>query len=166
VIPSAGTAALENAIKLTNDYVATIHGDLNMFATTFFGVLQPATGRLLYINGGHCPPFIIDGRGNIKQRIEVSGPAVGMFTDALFEIGEVVLEPEDTLFAFTDGVTDAHNSAKKLFTETRLTSLLQEPFPSVKELLHRVETALTQFIGDAIQFDDITMLAVRRQSKS
>jgi sigma-B regulation protein RsbU (phosphoserine phosphatase) len=162
LMPTAGMIALENTVKLTNNYVATIHGDLSMFATTFFGVLQPLTGSFLYINAGHCPPFIIDANGKIKQRIEATGPAVGMFADANFEIGEVFLEPEDTLFIYTDGVPDARNPARKLFTEERLVPMLEAPFSSVKELLTRIEVNLTNFIGDAVQFDDITMLAIRR----
>jgi sigma-B regulation protein RsbU (phosphoserine phosphatase) len=161
-MPSAGMTALQNAVSLTNSYVATIHGDLGMFATTFFGVLNPLTGRLLYINGGHCPPFIIDAHGNIKRRIEGTGPAIGMFADAIFEIGQVTLEPEETLFAFTDGVPDARNPAKKLFTEQQLILLLQEPFSSAKQLLYSIGATITNFIGDAVQFDDITMLALRR----
>jgi sigma-B regulation protein RsbU (phosphoserine phosphatase) len=163
IMPSTGTLALENAVKLTNNYVATIHRELSMFATLFFGILDPTEGSLLYINGGHCPPMIIDASGKIKQRIDTTGPAVGMFPDAVFEIGAVTLEPGDSLFAFTDGVTDARNPAGKLFKEERLLALLQEPFSSMTEFLHRVEVSLENFMGDAPQFDDITMLGVRRE---
>ena len=162
IMPSTSSLALENAIKLTNNYVATIHSELSMFATTFFGVLDPAKNSVLYINGGHCPPMVIDANGKIKQRIEPTGPAVGMFADALFEMGEVVLEPGDSLFAFTDGVTDARNPAGKLFKEERILAHLQEPFSSMREFLHRVEVSLENFMGDAFQFDDITMLGIRR----
>jgi phosphoserine phosphatase RsbU/P len=163
IMPSTGTLALENAVKLTNNYVATIHRELGMFATTFFGLLDPSDGSLLYINGGHCPPMIIDGKGNIKQRIDTTGPAVGIFADAVFKIGEATLEPGDSLFAFTDGVTDARNPAGKLFKEERLMALLQEPFCSMTEFLHQVEVSLDNFMGDAPQFDDITMLGIRRE---
>ncbi len=164
IMPSASTLALENAVKLTNNYVATIHSELSMFATTFFGVLDPAKGSLLYINAGHCPPMIIDNNCMIKQRIETTGPAVGMFDDATFEIGEITLEPGESLFAFTDGVTDARNGAGKLFKEEGILGLVQQPFSSMKELLHRIEARLENYMGDAPQFDDITMLGIRRDT--
>lgn len=165
IMPSAGMIALENAIKLTNNYVATIHGELSMFATTFFGVLDPTKGSLLYINAGHCPPMIIDNNCMIKQRIEPTGPAVGMFADATFEIGEITLEPGESLFAFTDGVTDARNPAAKLFKEEGILGLVQQPFGSMKELLHRIEGNLENYMGDTPQFDDITMLGIRRDNE-
>ena len=162
VLPSAGSIALQNAIQLTNNYVATYHADLNMFATTFFGVLDPAKGSLLYINGGHCSPMLIDINGNVKARLEPTGSAVGMFADTKFEMGEIQMEPGDTLFSFTDGVTDVRNMAGKLFKEERLLELLQPPCATVQELLSRVKDTIANYMGDAVQFDDITMLGLHR----
>ncbi|MEP7284718.1 MAG: SpoIIE family protein phosphatase [Chloroflexota bacterium] len=163
MMPSAGMNSLENAIKLTNNYVAVNHAELSMFATTFFGVLDPEKGLLTYINGGHCPPMIIDANGNVKERLQPTGPAVGMFADAEFAIDVVALEPGDTLFAFTDGVTDARNPAGKMFKEAGIMGLLQPPFSSANELLNRAENELRNFMGDAVQFDDITMLGITRK---
>jgi phosphoserine phosphatase RsbU/P len=163
IMPSVGMISLENAIKLTNNYVASNHAELSMFATTFFGVLDPIKGSILYINGGHCPPMVIDSNGIIKERLQPTGPAVGMFTDAEFGFGEVTLEPGDSLFAFTDGVTDARSPAGKLFKEAGILGLLQPPFGSASELLNRVESGLHNFMGDSFQFDDITMLGITRK---
>src|SRR5262249_55326903 len=66
--PTAGSTALKSAVEQTNNYIARSHGDTGMFATLFFGVLDPATGLLQYINGGHEPPMII-GRDGIKARL-------------------------------------------------------------------------------------------------
>jgi phosphoserine phosphatase RsbU/P len=160
---STASIALANAIQLTNQYVSTNHGDLNMFATTFFGVLDPITGTLQYINGGHCPPLILDKDGMVKARLEPTGPAVGMFSDSTFEMDEVILEPGDTLFAFTDGVADTRSPSGARFKDNGILELLQPATHSVQQLLHRVRDRLENFKGDAVQFDDITMLGLRRE---
>ena len=107
--------------------------------------------------------MILSPEGMIKQRLESTGPAVGMFPGADFSIGETVLDPGDLLYIFSDGVTDARNPAGKRFLEEGLGALLTPPVASVKELLDRVGDALSNHIADAVQFDDITMLALRRE---
>ena len=160
---STGTTALKNAIDLTNQYISRNHGHTSMFATIFFGLLDPATGALMYINGGHEPPAIV-GPNGVKARLEPTGPAVGLFPGVEFGIEQVELEPGDALLIFTDGVSDARNPRNEAFTEERLLALTQEPFLSVAELLDRIHSALRQHIGNAIQYDDITLLGVRRKS--
>jgi sigma-B regulation protein RsbU (phosphoserine phosphatase) len=161
---SAGTTALL-AVELTNNYIAYNHGDMNMFATLFFGVLDPVTGTLTYINGGHPSAALISSTGEIKARLGSTGPAVGMMPDSDFDIEQVRLEPGDFLFAFSDGVTDARSPDKKFFTEKSLLPLLEQPATSAAALLERVETNLRAHIATADQFDDITMLAVRRDTR-
>lgn len=161
-ILSAGTSALL-AVELTNNYIANNHGDMNMFATLFFGVLDPATGLLTYINGGHPAPAIISSTGQIKARLNSTGPAVGMMPDMDFDIQQARLEPGDILFTFSDGVTDARSPNRKFFTEKSLLPLLEQPVASAAALLERVEANLRAHIATADQFDDITMLAVRRE---
>jgi sigma-B regulation protein RsbU (phosphoserine phosphatase) len=165
ILLSAGTSALL-AVKLTNDYIAQNHGDMNMFATLFFGVLDPTTGVLTYINGGHDPPAIVGPDGVVKARLLPTGPAVGMLPNMDFDIQQVTLDPGDLLMAFTDGVTDARNPDGERFTVEGLFSLLEQSDPSVVALLDRVEAALRAHIADADQFDDITMLAARRMPVS
>jgi sigma-B regulation protein RsbU (phosphoserine phosphatase) len=155
--------ALKTAVVSTNDYITEFHLDLNMFATLFFGMLDPSTGSLFYINGGHCPPFILDKNGEIKERLEPTGPAVGMFPGAEFEITETKLDHGETLFLYTDGVTDARNLAGKFFSEKGLVSLVTLPVESATLLLDRVDNTLRNFIGEAVQFDDITMMALYRE---
>jgi sigma-B regulation protein RsbU (phosphoserine phosphatase) len=154
--------ALKTAVVNTNEYITEHHLDLNMFATTFFGMLDPVTGTLLYINGGHPPVFIIAPDGTIKARLEPTGPAVGMFPGAEFEIMDAHLEPGDILLGYTDGVTDARNPDGKLFHEEGLVKLIRPPLDSAGGLLDRIDSALSNYIGDAVQFDDITMVAARR----
>ena len=161
-VPSTGTNALRNAVLLTNNYILENHEDLNMFATLFFGLLDPANGQVAYINAGHNPPYIIRPDGVVKAALKGTGPAVGMFPATDFRIDYAQMDPGDILYAYTDGVTEARDAAKGFFTEKRLLALLSQPADSATGLLERVEGSLRQFMAGAVQFDDITMLAVRR----
>lgn len=154
--------ALKTAVVNTNEYITEHHLDLNMFATMFFGMLDPVTGTLLYINGGHPPVFIIAPDGTIKAQLEPTGPAVGMFPGAEFEIMDAHLDKGDILLGYTDGVTDARNPEGKLFHEEGLIDLIHPPLDSATGLLDRINNALYNYIGDAVQFDDITMVCARR----
>jgi sigma-B regulation protein RsbU (phosphoserine phosphatase) len=158
---SAGTSALI-AVELTNDYIANNHGDMVMFATLFFGVLNPATGMLTYINGGHNPPVLVGPDGMVKARLAPTGPAVGMMPNSEFGIKQITLDPGDLLMTFTDGVPEARNPSGEFFTDQRLLTLLEQSDPSVGALLDRIQASLESYIGEADQFDDITMLALRR----
>lgn len=150
------------AVRLTNDYIVKNHEDLAMFATVFFGVLNPATGELIYINGGHDPLYILDPAGRVKDHLGPTGPAIGVRADATLEERRSVIEPGDILYGYTDGVTEARNGDGAFYTEKKLLALLKEGAGSASGLLENVAEALKAYIGDAEQFDDITMLAVRR----
>ena len=162
VLPSVGSLALEKAVQLTNDYVANNHAQLGMFATMFFGVLNPSSGSVIYINGGHNAPIIVDAKGKVKTHLQPTGPAVGMFPGAQFKIERTRLLPGDSLVTFTDGVPDARTPENKFFSDDGILNLLEVPAQSASELLTRIETRLFEHIADADQFDDITMLIVRR----
>jgi phosphoserine phosphatase RsbU/P len=149
------------AVALTNNYIAQAHYELSMFATLFFGVLNPANGSLTYINGGHEPLFIV-GSDGVKATLNPTGPAVGMMPNMKFKIQQIQLEPGDILLGYTDGVTEANAPNGELFTNKRLLSLLKQNTLSAGELLDHIKTHLFAYVDDAQQFDDITMLAVQR----
>jgi serine phosphatase RsbU (regulator of sigma subunit) len=149
------------AVSFTNNYIARNHDQECMFATMFFGVLDPRSGVLNYINAGHEPLFIKDNSG-IKDVISRTGPAVGMVPDSEYRIGRARLEQGDILVGYTDGVTDARSPADEMFTRSRLTTLLAQPLLSAGELIERVKTSLFTFIDVAPRLDDITLLAVQR----
>jgi len=156
--------ALRTAVVNTNEYITEHHLELNMFATLFFGMLDPHSGSLMYINGGHCPPLVIGSNGIIKERLEPTGPAVGMFPGADFEIMETQLERGDFLLCYTDGVTDARDPSGKFYAETGLLNFIESaPLTTAQDLLDRLDLALRDHIREAVQFDDITMLALRRE---
>ncbi|HSJ56183.1 MAG TPA: PP2C family protein-serine/threonine phosphatase [Anaerolineae bacterium] len=160
-LPSIGTTALKNAVELTNRYMASTHGSSHMFATLFFGVLDPATGLLLFINGGHEPPLLI-GASGVKAELGPTGPLVGIFAEAQFEIGSVRVEPGDTLLAFTDGVTEARNANGDLFGRDRLRTLLARPVLTASELLDYVQAHVDEHVSGA-DTDDLALLALHRQ---
>lgn len=149
------------AVALTNDYIAEEHCEMCMFATIFFGVLNPATGLLAYINGGHEPVFIV-GPAGVKESLRPTGPAVGMLFGSEFEIQQVQLEPGDILIGYTDGVTEARSPSDELFTRRRLQSLLEQPVSSASDLLEHIKINLFTYTDKAPNSDDITMLAVQR----
>lgn len=160
-LPSIGSSALKNAMELTNRYIAFNHGSANMFATLFLGVLDPASGSLLFINGGHEYPLLVDSSG-VKARLATTGPLVGVFPDAQFEIQSADVEPGDTLLALTDGVTEARDPNGEFYGRERLYALLARPFSSAAELLENIQSDVQAYMGKADPSDDITLLAVRR----
>lgn len=162
---STGTTALKNAIDLTNNYIATNHGDTNMFATIFVGVLDPASGSLIYINGGHDPPILVRENGGI-ERLNPTGPAVGMLPDMPFNLETVNMVEGDTLIAYTDGVLDALNPSGEFFGEQKLLNLARGKYSGTAELITKLCAELEAHIADRSQYDDITMFALRRVTGS
>ena len=153
-----------NAVKLTNDYIAHEHGKEGMFATLFFGVINPSSGILAYINAGHEPVFIVNSSG-VKKSLESTAPAVGMMLNMKFEIQQVRMEPRDILIGYTDGVIEALAPNGDLFTRKRLMSILEQSPSSVSELVKRIKTGLSTHIHNAPPSDDVTMIAVQRLSQ-
>jgi sigma-B regulation protein RsbU (phosphoserine phosphatase) len=150
------------AVSLTNDYISLEHGHETMFATLFFGILNPVTGKIAYINGGHEPLFII-GQSGIKETLRAAGPVVGIITGAEFKIQQSQLEPGDILIGYTDGVTEALSPAQTLYSKEKFRALLEVQAASATELIERIQTDLFDHIDNEPQFDDITMIAVHRK---
>lgn len=149
-------------IVATNDYIACTHGASNMFATVFFGVLDPATGALAWVNAGHEAPVVF-GASGIAARLNPSGPALGMMPDMKFEVRESQLAPGQVLLAFTDGVTEAKDPSGRLYSEETLLGLLAGGAPDAAALLDRIEKSVATHSTGAERSDDITMLSVRRK---
>lgn len=154
-------AVLHQGLGLANAYIARTHGDTSMFATVFFGLLDPRSGHLVYINAGHETPYIarLDGR---VEALEATGPAVGLIAAARFGLGETVLKEGDALIAYTDGVIDARDTAGTEFSAERLRDLIGAGFGPATGLLDRVSAALAHHGKGTKQFDDITLLVAAR----
>jgi serine phosphatase RsbU (regulator of sigma subunit) len=163
---TTGSDALAlDAVPLVNNYI-TIHHQreqsrIHMFATLFFGVLDPSTGTLTYVNAGHTPPAIV-GAAGIRMLLEPTGPAVGIMRDSMFRREQLYLEPGDILLAYTDGITEARSATNEMFGEERLFELLNQPVDTVDSLFAALEQRVRSYIGDMSPEDDITMLAAQR----
>ncbi|MGH3170112.1 MAG: PP2C family protein-serine/threonine phosphatase [Trebonia sp.] len=160
-IPVVGATPMMNAIRSTNGYLTRNHAAQGYFATMFFGVLDPGTGQIAYVNCGHNPPLVLraDGQGS---SLEHTGPAVGVIPDCLYSIAYTGLEPGDTLLLYTDGVTEARSADGDFFGDERLLRAVLPHGQPGAELLQGVEQRLDAHIGGADQFDDITMMAIHR----
>jgi serine phosphatase RsbU (regulator of sigma subunit) len=149
-------ALLLRTAKRTNDYIATIHGDANMFATAFLGVVT-GNGAIHYVNAGHETPLVI--RGTNLESLSPTGPALGLMPNIPFATASRVLSSGDLLLAFTDGVTEA-KGADGFFGQERLNALAVASF-SAADLVTRVTSAVKEF-EHGERADDITLLALRR----
>lgn len=141
------------------------HNPGNMFVTLFLALYDPQSGELSYANGGHCPPYIIDAASDAPPRMldKLSGPLVGVIPDMEYTLFTDTLREQETCLLFTDGVTEAMNSAKELYGEARLQDFLAaHRGASPQELLTLIFSELVRFRGEEPQSDDITMLAFCR----
>lgn len=151
---------LRRAVSFTNNYIEENHGKTGMFATIFFAFLDTQSGMCKYINCGHIPPLII-GTDKKTRALSLTGPAVGAIRNPDFSVLEETLLPGEMLFAYTDGLTDAEDVDGEAFSPARLMPiLLKEESPS--QLMISVQKRIEDFTLGARQFDDITMLAVKR----
>jgi serine phosphatase RsbU (regulator of sigma subunit) len=156
---NSASARLKSAILLTNNYIIQTHGDTGMFATIFFGSLDIRSGILTYINAGAVPPLLIHKAGSFRT-LERTGPAVGGILDAGYTVDQVRLEPDDLLFAYTDGLTDAINPEGRYYDQKDLIDLLCGS-RKLPVLLQQIQQSINYFTAGEKQQDDLTMLAVR-----
>jgi len=132
-----------------------------LFITAFEGVLDLKTGEFVFVNAGHEMPYIYKkSEGYVPQKIRAGFVLAGM-EGMKYRGGSFQLEPGDRLFQYTDGVTEATNAHNELFGQDRLTETLnlhRDETPT--DLLPNVKKAIDDFVGEAPQFDDITMLGL------
>lgn len=152
---------LRHVIAFTNKYIVETHGEANMFATLFMGIINLRDGALTYVNCGNESPLLV-GNGHILAALSPTGPAIGIIPDVKFTVQETRIKENDLLLAFTDGIPDALNVDTTSFGRARLTAAITVSQPTLSALLDNLEAQLRQFIGTADQFDDITLLAVKR----
>lgn len=154
---------LANTVSLTNNYVATTHNKTSMFASVFIGLLDTKSGALSYINAGHEEAYII-GDGGIRLALPTTGPVLGIFAGVGHDIATSMLEPGETLLLYTDGVPEATDASGEQYSEQRLRALLESSSGGAHELLITIRNSVNEFVQDAAQHDDITMLASKRQT--
>lgn len=135
--------------------------DANIFVTMFCGILDIPNRRLLYSNGGHCAPMLLY-PGSSRMLPIPKGPLVGAFPGCKYSSMEIRLGHDETLFCYTDGVTEAHDPKGEELTEERCLQLLDGLQPQAcGDLLDHVRARVSEFTGTGILEDDCTMLAIR-----
>ncbi len=131
------------------------------FATMFYGELNPDDKRLLYCNAGHNYPLVVHEDGQVDV-LEKGGLILGAFPEAAYEAGEVALRKNDTLFFYSDGLTETFNSKDEEFGEERLLTLLVENRSlGAEELKQKVMQEVLDFSGGAPPYDDFTMVVLK-----
>jgi sigma-B regulation protein RsbU (phosphoserine phosphatase) len=135
--------------------------EANIFVTIFCGILDIPKRRLLYSNGGHCAPMLLY-PGSSRMLPIPPGPLVGAFPGCRYSSMEIQLGHEETLFCYTDGVTEAHDPNDEELTEERCLQMLDtlQPQPT-GDLLDFVRALVSDFTGTEVLEDDCTMLAIR-----
>ncbi len=147
--------------RSVNHYIVHTHGQSNMFATLVLAILDPASRRLHYVNGGHDAPLLIDARGNVKQALESTGPAFGFTTDLAFESGSIDFGAGDVLLAYTDGFTEARNASGEFYGDERFAGEAAGEWTSAFSAVKHLELAVFSHMAEQPQADDLTLLALR-----
>jgi sigma-B regulation protein RsbU (phosphoserine phosphatase) len=132
------------------------------FATLFMGILNINTGILLYTNAGHKPPYIRQAEGSLEILDSLHGPVLGMVRELVYKEGKTVLSKNDILLAYTDGVTEARDTANNLFSNKRLAEFIfSYEFESVEDMVSATISEVNRFENEADQLDDMTVLAIQ-----
>ena len=133
--------------------------DAGMFVTAWLGVLDTRTGFVAYANAGHNPPLVYRKGSGFEYLRGRAGLVLAGLPEMRYAAQEFTLAPGDRIFLYTDGVTEATSTAKELYGEARLQKFLSENSAlSAKEMLEAVKRDTDEFVGEAEQFDDMTML--------
>jgi phosphoserine phosphatase RsbU/P len=130
----------------------------SMFVTAQMFLVDLESGEVVASNAGHNPPFLLRADGTIEMLRTVSGPALGAIDEWEYKSYRVQLAPGDTLLLYTDGLPEAQNEAGELFTEERMQVVVAEAGRQPKELVRALDRGVGAFVGEAAQFDDMTML--------
>jgi sigma-B regulation protein RsbU (phosphoserine phosphatase) len=141
------------------------HSPASRFITFFYGVYEPSSGVLQFVNAGHLPPLLrrADGRFEAMDGAAGGGLALGMFEHAKYETNEIRIDPGDVLVLYTDGITEAENRAGKAFEEAGLAAVvgrMADGDPG--QIGSAVLSAVEQYAADSRLADDLTALVLKR----
>ena len=136
----------------------------NLFVTAFYGILDPLNGTLTYCNAGHNPPFILSpAKEGVIKSLGRTGMAMGIEEENTWLQATIHIDPGDVLLLYTDGIPDAQNNVGDFFDDEALIQAAQE---HIGQPAHEIQAAILEavqiFVGDAPQFDDITLMVLVR----
>ncbi|MBI5274787.1 MAG: SpoIIE family protein phosphatase [Chlamydiales bacterium] len=151
---------LEKIVKKTNELFLKDTGYTGVFVTSWVGILNVKTNKLVYTCCGHLPAILLNEKKEIGH-LHTNGIALGV-SEFEPEIRELVLNKKDALILYTDGIIEAHSITNELFGEKRLEHIVRnKQWKTSKELILEIETQIREFSGAKAQFDDITLLVIR-----
>ncbi len=160
--------ALDRVFNEANDKISAASEELGaggtnmMFVTVFAGILDLTTGMLVYVNAGHDSPFVMRSGSAPTSLPLAGGPPLGTVDGFQYSIEQRQLAPGEMVLAYTDGVTEAQDANKTLYSGARLGRLLATaPTTGAKTVVDVVRDDVRRFAAGAEQADDITLLAVR-----
>lgn len=154
---------LMGALRLVNDYICREHGDSNMFITLFYGVLDPVSGELAYLNAGHNPPLHVGAGGEPIVETGLGSMPVGILPGQSYEVQRALIRPGERLVAFSDGITEATSPADELFGDERLQAAIRAgAHLDAQSLVEAIVAEVDAFAAGAPQSDDITLLIAAR----
>jgi len=136
----------------------------NLFVTAFYGVLDPNDGSLTYCNAGHNSPLLISPKnGGIIHALTPTGMPMGIDEDSTWTQATIQIEPGDVLILYTDGIPDTQDAEGSFFKERRLIEVIQNQVDSpAQDIQSAILDAVEDFAGGSAQFDDITLLVLKR----
>jgi sigma-B regulation protein RsbU (phosphoserine phosphatase) len=142
------------------------NNESGMFVTAWMGILDITTGQVKFANAGHNPPLLKRANGSFEYLKTRAGFVLAGMEGIRYRIGELTLSPGDRLFLYTDGVPEATNTENKLYGEDRLLTFMnRNSRVEATTLLPALKTNIDEFVGEASQFDDITMLMLDYKPK-
>lgn len=140
------------------------NNDAGMFVTAWMGILDLKTGLLKFVNAGHNPPLVRQADGEFVYLKARSGMVLAGMDGIKYRQNELQLTPGDQIFLYTDGVTEATDKNNQFYGEERLLETVNRNIVmDTRKLCEAVKSDVDQFVGEAPQFDDITMLSVEIQ---
>ncbi len=162
-VRSFASMAGDEPARLARDLNAQMHAltEANRFVTFFWAVFDENARTLTWVNAGHNAPMLLRATGDL-ERLRASGPPLGAIAGAAYRQATTALLPGDLLVIFTDGVTEAANTAEEEFGEARLERILHDNAgSSVGTVCQRIVDAVEAFEAGLPQLDDITVVAAR-----
>ena len=153
--------------ELVGKLNAHLHANIpsNRLVTFFYGEIDPATGRVAYVNAGHNPPFVLRQDGS-SERLAATGVALGVLPETSFEAGDLYLQPGERVLLFTDGITEAENARDEEFGDGRLAASLDARRGLADgALIEALREEVLGHCGTARPRDDMTLMVVSRSSR-
>ncbi|MBQ7668517.1 MAG: SpoIIE family protein phosphatase [Clostridia bacterium] len=152
-------AKVDKALTRVNNMLCE-GNKIDMFVTCWFGILDLRSGKLEFANAGHNPPLLYSStKGKFEYLKTKPNLVLAGMEDIKYRLNEIQMEPGDKIFLYTDGVTEATDTNEMLYGEQRLENFLNTHLSlSVEDTLKQLKQDIDSFVGEAEQFDDITML--------